>query len=80
MWNKNFKNVLDLILAHTESIYLEKNEHIRSSTKIETPQDRFLNEIKISYPTYKINRSYPILSDLRMIKNDTEVDLIQKSL
>ena len=46
VWNKNFKNVLDLILAHTESIYLEKNEHIRSSTKIETPQDRFLNEIK----------------------------------
>lgn len=79
MWNNNFKNVLDLILAQTESIYLEKNEHIRSSTKIETPQDRFLNEIKKSYPTYKIKRSYPILSDLRMIKNDTEVDLIQKA-
>ncbi len=79
MWNNNFKNVLDLILAESESIYLEKNEHIRSNTKVQTSQDRFIDEINKKYSTYKVKRSYPILSELRMIKNNIEIDLIQKA-
>lgn len=79
MWNNNFKNVLDLILAESESIYLEKNEHIRSNTKVQTSQDRFIDEINKKYSTYKVKRSYPILSELRMIKNKIEIDLIQKA-
>ena len=79
MWNNNFKNVLDLILAESESIYLERNEHIRSNTKVQTSQDRFIDEINKKYSTYKVKRSYPILSELRMIKNNIEIDLIQKA-
>jgi len=79
MWNNNFENILNLILAESNEIYLDRNEHIRSSTKIQTPQDRFILEIKRRYASYKIRRSYPILSDLRMIKNKTEINLIQKA-
>ncbi|MEC7858186.1 MAG: aminopeptidase P family protein [Bacteroidota bacterium] len=79
MWNNNFENILNLILAESNEIYLDRNEHIRSSTKIQTPQDRFILEIKRRYASYKIRRSYPILIDLRMIKNKTEINLIQKA-
>ena len=79
MWNNNFENILNLILAESNEIYLDKNEHIRSSTKIQTPQDRFILDIQRRYSSYKIKRSYPILSDLRMIKNKTEINLIQKA-
>ena len=77
MWNDNFENILNLILAESNEIYLDKNEHIRSSTKIQTPQDRFILDIQRRYSSYKIKRSYPILSDLRMIKDKTEINLIQ---
>lgn len=79
MWNNNFENILNLILAESNEIYLDKNEHIRSSTKIQTPQDRFILDIQKRYSSYKIKRSYPILSDLRMIKDKTEINLIQKA-
>ena len=79
MWNNNFENILNLILAESNEIYLDKNEHIRSSTKIQTPQDRFILDIQRRYSSYKIKRSYPILSDLRMIKDKTEINLIQKA-
>ena len=79
MWNNNFEKILNLILAESNEIYLDKNEHIRSSTKIQTPQDRFILDIQRRYSSYKIKRSYPILSDLRMIKNKTEINLIQKA-
>ena len=77
MWNDTFENILNLILAESNEIYLDKNEHIRSSTKIQTPQDRFILDIQRRYSSYKIKRSYPILSDLRMIKDKTEINLIQ---
>ena len=77
MWNDYFENILNLILAESNEIYLDKNEHIRSSTKIQTPQDRFILDIQRRYSSYKIKRSYPILSDLRMIKDKTEINLIQ---
>ena len=79
MWNNNFENILNLILAESNEIYLDKNEHIRSSTKIQTPQDRFILDIQKRYSSHKIKRSYPILSDLRMIKDKTEINLIQKA-
>ena len=79
MWNNNFENILNLILAESNEIYLDKNEHIRSSTKIQTPQDRFILDVQRRYSSYKIKRSYPILSDLRMIKDTTEINLIQKA-
>jgi Xaa-Pro aminopeptidase len=79
MWNNNFENILNLILAESNEIYLDKNEHIRSSTKIQTPQDRFILDIQKRYSSYKIKRSYPILSDIRMIKDKTEINLIQKA-
>ncbi|MBV19884.1 MAG: X-Pro aminopeptidase [Cytophagia bacterium] len=79
MWNNNFENILKLILAETNEIYLDRNEHIRSSSKIQTPQERFILEIQKKYSSYNIKRSYPILSDLRMIKDKTEINLIKKA-
>ena len=79
LWNDQFENILPLILAQTKDIYLEKNEHIRSKTKVETAQDRFIKKIKTEFSSHNIKRSYPVLSELRMVKNDIEVTQIQKA-
>ena len=77
MWNEHFEKVLPLIVAESDEVYLDKNEHIRSVTQVETAQDRFLKNFKLKFKSCSIKRSYPILSDLRMIKNDIEVEMIR---
>ena len=36
MWNEHFEKVLPLIVAESDEVYLDKNEHIRSVTQVET--------------------------------------------
>ena len=76
MWNDEFNKIIPLITAESNNVYLDKNEHIRSSTKVETAQDRFLKNFKSKNNSINIQRSYPILSSLRMIKDKVEIDLI----
>ena len=77
MWNEQFEKILPLIVAESDEVYLDKNEHIRSVSQVETAQDRFLKNFKLKFKSCSIKRSYPILSDLRMIKNDIEVEMIK---
>ena len=79
LWNDEFYKILPLIIAESNNLYIEKNEHIRSITKVETAQDRFYGFAKEKFPLQNFERSYPILSKLRMIKNNIEIKLIQKA-
>jgi Xaa-Pro aminopeptidase len=79
LWNDEFYKILPLIIAESNNLYIEKNEHIRSITKVETAQDRFYGFAKEKFPLQNFERSYPILSKLRMVKNNIEIKLIQKA-
>ncbi len=79
LWNDEFYKILSLIIAESNNLYIEKNEHIRSITKVETAQDRFYGFAKEKFPLQNFERSYPILSKLRMVKNNIEIKLIQKA-
>ena len=79
LWNDEFYKILPLIIAESNNLYIEKNEHIRSITKVETAQDRFYGFVKEKFPLQNFERSYPILSKLRMVKNNIEIKLIQKA-
>ena len=79
LWNDEFYKILPLIIAESNNLYIEKNEHIRSITEVETAQDRFCGFAKEKFPLQNFERSYPILSKLRMVKNNIEIKLIQKA-
>ena len=79
LWNDEFYKILPLIIAEANNLYIEKNEHIRSITEVETAQDRFYGFAKEKFPLQNFERSYPILSKLRMVKNNIEIKLIQKA-
>ena len=76
-WLNEFESVLNAILAETEHIYLDSNEHIRNGSSVETRSDRFVNWCQKSYPLHEYQRIAPLIYDLRSIKEQREIDLIQ---
>lgn len=78
-WTQEFDQVLYTILAESDHIYLDSNEHIRNSSEVETRNARFIKECKEKYPLYEYERLAPILTDLRCIKSEIEINLLQKA-
>ena len=76
-WLHHFDQVLQPIIFQAENIYLNSNEHTRSSSVVETGEMRFNKIITAKYPLHKYERSAPIMHSLRAIKSAYEVDLIQ---
>ncbi len=76
-WIQQFEQLLHTILAETNHIYLATNEHIRSSTKVEGANDRFVKWCKNHFPLHEYERLAPIIYDLRTIKSEPEIKLLE---
>lgn len=78
-WLDQFESVFNTLLAESSCIYLNTNEHTRANTEAETREDRFISWFKNKYPTHTIERSAPIMHQIRSVKNNIELDLMQKA-
>ena len=79
MWLDKFESTLNTILAETENIYLDSNEHIRNSSSVQTRNDRFVDWCHERYKLHKYERLAPIVYHLRCVKSKLEIDIIQKA-
>ena len=59
--------------------YINKNEHYRANSPVETREDRFISWLLKKYPAHKVAKSNPILQRLRSIKHIDEIDQIRKA-
>ncbi len=76
-WSQTFDQVLQTLIAESENIYLPANEHIRSSSAVETANDRFTKACMKKYPLFNYQRLSPLVYDLRMIKSPIEVKVLE---
>lgn len=76
-WNHQFEKTLYTLLAECEHVYMAGNEHIRNASEVETANDRLVKWCMGQYPLYKYRRLAPILYDLRTVKSDEEIQLMQ---
>lgn len=74
-WNKVMKGVF----AEAEKIYLNTNEHTRANTEVQTREDRFIKSLQKEYPAHDYRKSAPILHRIRAVKEDIELELMQKA-
>ena len=77
MWLEEFEKTLYTILAETDYIYLDSNEHIRNASETETRNDRFSKWCCEKYPLYAYERLTPLLYDLRPVKEPEELGVLQ---
>ncbi|MDV6169646.1 aminopeptidase P family protein [Flavobacterium sp. DG1-102-2] len=78
-WLQDFEKVLFEIMTYCDTIYINTNEHYRSSVQTQTREDRFIKWWKEKYPAHQVAKSNPILQRLRSIKESEELDLMQKA-
>lgn len=79
MWLDKFELILSTILAESENIYLDTNEHIRNANQVETRNDRFGKWCREKYPLYNYDRIAPHVYDIRCIKSELEISTLQKA-
>lgn len=78
-WLQDMEKILFEIMTQCDTVYINTNEHYRANVEVETREDRFTKWLKEKYPAHSVAKSNPILQKLRSVKEDTEIELIQKA-
>lgn len=78
-WLKDLNKVMAELMAQSDIVHINTNEHYRASIETETREDRFTKWLLKKYPAHKVEKSNPILQRLRSIKDPIELDLLQKA-
>jgi len=79
-WAQDFEMTLQYMAFEADGFYLGHNEHLKRVTKDqETQQDRMIKWCKGKYPLHEYYRAAKITRDLRPIKSEEEVVLMQKA-
>lgn len=79
-WIEDFEMALQYMAFEADGFYLGHNEHLKRATKDQqTQQDRMIAWCKQKYPLHDYYRATKITRQLRQIKSETEIELIQKA-
>ena len=78
-WTSELEDILEKVLSSSDAIYLNRNIHSRATKVVQTRDDRFKTKITNKYPNKKIKELAPILHEMRVVKSQKEVELINKA-
>jgi Xaa-Pro aminopeptidase len=78
-WEENFETVLPSLMAYCESVYVNINENDRLANFVPYKDIRFAHKIREEYPAHELKRLGPIMSKLRSIKSEIEIELTKKA-
>lgn len=79
-WLSDFERVLRTLLSEAKCVYLNSNEHTRASVEVQTREARFSEWFRAKHAHYPIERSAPIMHHLRAIKEQAEIDQLQRAI
>jgi len=78
-WLSEFEKVFTELMSEVDTIYLNTNEHYRQAVETQTREDRFIEKTLKQYPAHKREKSFPILEEIRGVKEAEEIALIKKA-
>jgi len=76
-WLNQMDEVLNINIEKANKIYLNKNIHSRSTSEVETRDDRFRKTLTKRHPKKEIIEVAPIMHELRFIKSEIEIELMK---
>lgn len=75
----DFWSILRTLVLDANSVFLNTNEHKRAADEVPTRDLRFIGEFRNRYPLHSLQRLAPILSDLRLVKSEIEIELTKRA-
>jgi Xaa-Pro aminopeptidase len=78
-WLNEFDSKLNDLMQNCDGVYLNENIHSRAAAEVETRDDRFRNMVANKFSAKEIKKVAPIMHELRSIKSETEIALIQNA-
>jgi Xaa-Pro aminopeptidase len=78
-YTSEFEAFFKAAAFRAERIYLNAIEHARATVAIQTRDDQFATWCKEHYKLHTYERLAPLMMQLRMIKNELEIELLRKS-
>jgi len=76
-WVEEFSTIFTMLMHHAENLYLNSNENDRALIRVETKDARFAAEMRSRFPLHKLERSAPVMAQLRTQKSLWERALLQ---
>ncbi|WP_304516932.1 aminopeptidase P family protein [Cecembia rubra] len=76
-WLGSFDNVFNTLMALSQHVLLNTNEHLRADIQVETRDARFIKKCKEKYPLHHFHRLAPLMHQLRGVKEQEEIDQLQ---
>lgn len=78
-WVDDMDMMLREAASYTKNIYLNDYEYPKYASEVETREQRFTKEIRNLFPLHILERSAPILYAMRLIKSETEIELLKEA-
>ncbi|MDX1955777.1 MAG: Xaa-Pro aminopeptidase [Chitinophagaceae bacterium] len=80
VWLDSIDALLQGWIHLADHIYLDSNENDRKASLVRTRDYRFIDEMRSRYPLHHYLRAARIMKELRAIKTQWEVDVLQKAI
>jgi Xaa-Pro aminopeptidase len=78
-WLSEFPALFHRLMCESEHVYLNSNEHKRAVIQVETREARFVRETVARYPLHDYERLARLLHQLRVVKTEPEVELLEQA-
>jgi Xaa-Pro aminopeptidase len=78
-WTDDFQAMFPMMMHYSQQVYVNLNENDRFVTEVPYRDLRFSGELKKKYPHHLYERCGPLMSKLRAIKSQPEIDLMSKA-
>ena len=79
-WLAEFPGIFHRLMCEVETVYLNSNEHPRSSVVVQTRDARFVADCQRRYPLHRYERLGRLMFRLRGVKTRREIELIRKAV
>lgn len=79
-WIDGYQMLLHELMQWCSRVYINTYEYPKYETDVPSRNIRYANELRRNFPGHTFERSAPIMTGLRMIKQKEEVDLIREAI
>lgn len=79
LWISELPRMLHRLICEASQVYLNTNEHKRAVIEVESRDVRFAKELRNTYPLHEFRRLAPLMHQLRVVKTQAEIALIQQA-